>query len=244
MLKKISNQNIYCGDYDWHVCRHHFSFADYHNPENMKFGVLRALNDDIIQPSYGFSPHPHDNMEIISYCVQGQLSHRDNMGNEQTTERGDVQYLSAGSGIVHSEMNGKSSEDLRFIQLWIIPNQSDLTPRYSFRKFPQELRQNSFLKIVSGNGDENSILINQDADIYVSEINKGNSISHSQPRNRQSYLLCIEGPIDIDGVRLEQHEAIEIFGEVEYSVRAVENGHLLMVEMPEATEKLEDVLGK
>jgi hypothetical protein len=233
MLKKISNQNLHCGDYEWHVCRHHFSFADYHDPENMNFGLLRALNDEIVQPSYGFHPHPHDNMEIVSYCVQGELSHSDDSGNEQTLERGDVQHLCTGSGIVHSEMNRSNMLDLRFIQIWIFPNQSELTPSYAYRKPPKELRQNSFLRIASGTGSENSIRINQDVDIYVSEINKGKSIRYSLPRNRQSYLLCIEGSIDIDQVRLEQHEAVEIFGEVEFKVSAVENGHLIMVEMPE-----------
>lgn len=233
MLRKIPNQNIHCGNYDWHVCRHHFSFADYHDPENMNFGVLRAMNDDIIQPTHGFHPHPHDNMEIISYCVLGQLSHIDDMGNEQILERGDVQLLRAGSGIVHSEMNASQLEKLRFIQIWIFPDQSELTPSYAFRKPPQELRQDSFLKIASGTGGEDSIHINQDVDIYISEINKDRSIHYSHPRNRQSYLLCIEGPIDINGVRLEQHEAIEIFGEMDFTVEAVENGHLIMVEMPE-----------
>jgi hypothetical protein len=231
VLKKISNQNLYCGNYEWHVCRHHFSFADYHNPEKMNFGVLRALNDEIVQPSYGFHPHPHDNMEIISYCVQGQLSHSDDSGNEQTLERGDVQYLCAGSGIVHSEMNGSNLKDLRFIQIWIMPNQNELKPGYSLKRFPKELRQNALLKVVSGNGIDGTICINQDTDILVSEIEEGKSVNHSLPRNRQIYLLCIEGLIKINGVVLEQHEALEISNQADLSINAIESSHILMVEM-------------
>jgi redox-sensitive bicupin YhaK (pirin superfamily) len=231
MLKKISNKNLYCGDYEWHVCRHHFSFAEYHDPENMNFGVLRALNDDIIQPSHGFTPHPHDNMEIISYCVSGQLSHNDDMGNKHTLEPGDVQYLCAGSGIVHSEMNGSHSQGLRFIQIWITPDRKELNPNYSNKSFPVESRQNRLMKVASGNGTDGSIRINQDADVLVSELETGKSINYSLPKNRQTYLLCIEGSIRINDLDLQQHEAMEIVDQTDLTINAIVKSHVLMVEM-------------
>ena len=121
-MKKIPAKNIYIGDYGWHKGRFHFSFGDYFDPENMRYGVLEALNDFELQPGTGFEPHLHEEMEIVSYCVEGELTHTDNMGNKTSIKRGDVQYICAGSGIIHSEMNN-NNYPLRFLQIWILLNQ-------------------------------------------------------------------------------------------------------------------------
>ena len=135
MLKKITSDSIYFADYGWHTGRFHFSFADYDDPDNSHFGVLRALNEFVLQPGSGFDTHPHAEMEIISYCVEGELTHGDSMGHTNTLQSGDVQYLSAGSGITHREINEPQDRSMRFFQIWITPQDSNLTPKYECKHF-------------------------------------------------------------------------------------------------------------
>jgi redox-sensitive bicupin YhaK (pirin superfamily) len=233
-MKKISSKGLYVCDEGWRTSRYHFSFADYHDPMNNRYGVLRALNDEIIQPKNGFDSHPHDEMEIISYCVQGELSHSDSMGNQGMIRRGDVQYMCAGSGVMHAEMNDSANQILRFIQVWILPNQSQLPPKYGHKTHFPQARRNKFLQIASGAKIEGAFQIHQDANVFVSEITKGNQILFTQSAKRQSYLVCLEGNVAINGIELSQHEALRSSGEIDLLIQSLDNSHLLMVEIAES----------
>ena len=148
-------------DHGWLLSRHTFSFADYYNPERINFGLLRVLNDDIVKPSMGFGTHPHDNMEIISIPLNGSLRHQDSMGNRHVITAGEVQVMSAGTGVTHSEYNNSDTEEVNFLQIWVFPRKRNLTPRYGQKRFKKQDRRNDFQLIVSPEQDSEAILINQ-----------------------------------------------------------------------------------
>jgi redox-sensitive bicupin YhaK (pirin superfamily) len=233
MKRKIPARNIYVGDYDGHIGRFHFPFADYEDPENGPFGVLQALNDFELDPDAGFETHPHDEMEIISYCVEGTLDHVDNMGNQNTIGRGDVQYLCAGSGVTHSEMNSTIDGSLRFLQIWITPNTKRLSPKYRLKKYSRNARKNELRLVVSGEALDNVIKIHQDANIYIAELVKHKQMTIANRERRQSYLFCIEGSLAGNGVELISCDALKLWGEESLTLAALEESHILMVEMAE-----------
>ncbi|MFW3328745.1 pirin family protein, partial [Aliarcobacter butzleri] len=197
MLKKLPKENMGKSNLGWLESRFHFSFAEYRNPNNMNFGVLRVLNDDIVHPESGFDTHPHANMEIISYVVNGEITHKDSMGNSEVLKRGEVQYLSAGDGIYHSEHNLHKSDDLRLLQIWILPPQAGLPRLYGSFKFKEEQRDNKLLKIVSSLDGDSKIKIYQDINIYVSEFDK--KLEYKIEKNRQVYFVQIEGKAEVNG---------------------------------------------
>jgi redox-sensitive bicupin YhaK (pirin superfamily) len=230
-LLQIPPDRLYRSEVNWRTSRYHFSFADYHDTERIQFGVLRALNDETIQSNNGFDLHPHAEMEILSYCVQGELNHKDNIGNDVTIRRGEVQYMCAGSGMMHAEMNLSTDQLLRFIQIWILPNQDGLTPSYEYKSFQQKDRLNKWLLIASGNGFQNTLQIHQDANVFVTELLKGEQIEFATNVNRQTYLVCLEGKVITHHIELEQHGALRISNEESAMFKAVEDAHLLLVEM-------------
>lgn len=229
MLNKLDHQKMGTSNLGWLKSIFHFSFAEYYNPKNMNFGVLRVINDDLIEPKKGFDTHPHQDMEIISYVVDGQLTHGDSMGNKQTLERGQVQYMSAGTGIYHSEYNLGDSV-ARFLQIWILPDQKGHTPQYVDYRFDWSDRHNKWLHLVSGNGGAAPIHINQDVNLYVVEIEQGQVIDFSLSEGRQVYLVQIEGESAINGLTLSQRDALEVSGE-DIVIQAQEKSHILLVEM-------------
>jgi redox-sensitive bicupin YhaK (pirin superfamily) len=235
MIKKITLGNLYQADFGWRAYRFHFSYAEYDNPARDHFGVLNALNDETLQPREGFDDHPHEEMEIIAYCVHGELTHRDNLGNQDTIRRGDVQYMCAGSGIIHAELNPSAAESIRFINIWIKPSEKGLTPYYRSKHFAESDRHNKLLQVVSGEEKDGVLQINQDANIFVSEIEKGEKLSVAIREGRQAYLLCIEGALRINGIELMTGEAAEIAHEPRLWLDSLEDSHLLMVEMGENT---------
>lgn len=232
MLSKIQASQIYLGDYGWHIGRFHFSFADYQAPENTRFGDLITFNDFTLQPGSGFESHPHEEIEIISYCVNGELVHEDNMGNKEILQRGEMQYTCAGSGIIHSEMNASQQKPLRFIQIWIRPNAAGLPPSYRFNHFNQSDRLNKLLHIISGKSIYNGIQINQDMNIFVSELNTGRQLGITQLPGRQAYLVCLEGALGINTSSLEAGDAMKLWDESSLTLTALDDCHLVMVEMP------------
>ena len=231
MKRKIPAQNIYVGDYDWHIGRFHFPFADYEDPENGPFGILQALNDFELAPGTGFDTHPHDEMEIISYCVEGTLDHVDNMGNKNSINRGDVQYLCAGSGVTHSEMNTMGNGSLRFLQIWITPNVKGLSPIYRSKKYSKDTRKNELSLVVSGEARDSVIKIHQDANIYVAELEKSKQITISNRERRQSYLFCVEGSLACNGVDLINCDSLKLWGKEYLKLTALKESRILMVEM-------------
>lgn len=231
MLKKLPKENMGKSNLGWLQSRFHFSFAEYRNPKNVHFGVLRVLNDDIIKAKTGFDTHPHENMEIISYIVDGEITHKDSMGNSETLKRGEVQYLSAGNGIFHSEKND-SNVDLRLLQIWVFPPQKELPRLYGSHRYKEEERANKLLNIVSSQDGQSPIKIYQDVDIYVSEANKGKVFEYEIKENRQIYFVQIEGKSLLnDSVELDFGDACEITKENILKIEALEKSHFLFIDM-------------
>jgi quercetin 2,3-dioxygenase len=229
MLRKIESKNMGSSNLGWLRSKFHFSFAEYYNPDNINFGVLRVINDDLVEAGTGFDTHPHRDMEIISYVVNGELTHGDSMKNKNTITRGHVQYMSAGTGVYHSEHNlGK--DILRFLQIWIFPDQKGYTPTYGDFRFNWDDRHNKWLHMVSSKDGNAPIKINQDMNIYSLELEKGKDISFSVNEGRQAYLVQIEGNSLINDVKLADRDGMEIVEE-DILIKAKETSHILILEM-------------
>lgn len=234
MLKKLSKENMGSSNLGWLESRFHFSFADYRNHDNVNFGVLRVLNDDIIHPKSGFEMHPHHDMEIISYVVDGELTHKDSMGNSQTLKRGEVQYMSAGSGIIHSEHNTSSSDDLRLLQIWIVPPKRNLQTLYGSYEYKKEQRENKLLHIVSSQDGSAAVKLHQDINIFVSELEEGKILEFHINEKRQVYFLQIEGSSNVNGIILNYGDAIKVTKETILDIKALQKSHFLFLELLES----------
>ena len=237
MLKHIDSKKMGRSQHGWLDSHFHFSFAEYYNPQNIQFGVLRVVNDDIIQPGAGFDTHPHSNMEIISYIVDGSLTHADSIGNQHTLTRGQVQYMSAGTGISHSEYNlGK--EWARFLQIWILPDQGGYPPAYGNFPFKFDDRKNKWMPIASGVNNSTSsapVRLHQDINMAATLLEKGSLLDFSVEKGRQAYLVLIEGEANINGIELKMRDALEIVEE-DITIHAMENAHILVIEMAKPTK--------
>ena len=231
MLNKLPKENMGTSNLGWLESRFHFSFAEYRNPNNMNFGVLRVLNDDIVHANSGFDTHPHANMEIISYVVKGEITHKDSMGNSETLKRGEVQYLSAGDGIYHSEHNVHKTEDLRLLQIWIVPPKAGLPRLYGSKRFEEIDRKNRLLNIVSSQNGTADIKIYQDINIYVSELETNKTLDFKIEKNRQVYFVQIEGSSSVNEITLNDGDAMKILDIEEIKIKALENSHFLFIEM-------------
>ncbi|MCW8837216.1 MAG: pirin family protein [Thiovulaceae bacterium] len=234
MLKKITKESMGKSDLGWLKSRFHFSFAEYRNPANINFGVLRVLNDDIILPHSGFDMHPHENMEIVTYIIDGEISHKDSMGNEETLKRGEVQYMSAGDGIVHAEYN-LSDAELRVLQVWIFPPKKGLEKLYGSHKYTENERKNKLLNIVSPQDGDSKIKLYQDVNFYVSELDDNKNIEFDIKENRQIYYVQIEGSAKINGAQLNFGDAMEITNESKLLIEAVTKNHFLFIEMKQSS---------
>ena len=229
MLRRIDSGNMGSSNLGWLRSKFHFSFAEYYNPHNIKFGVLRVINDDLVEPNTGFDTHPHRNMEIISYVVNGELTHGDSMGNKNAITRGHVQYMSAGTGVYHSEHNlGK--DELRFLQIWIFPDKEDYKPNYGDYRFDWSDRQNKWLHMVSSRNGNAPIKINQDINVYSLELDKGKEINFQVNEGRQAYLVQIEGGAIINDIELNNRDGMEIVEE-DILIKAKDTSHILILEM-------------
>lgn len=232
MLRKMDSKTMGYSNHGWLRSKFHFSFAEYYNPENIQFGVLRVINDDLINPQTGFGTHPHKNMEIISYVVNGELTHGDNMGNKNTITRGQVQYMSAGTGVLHSEHN-LGEDTSRFLQIWILPDKYGHTPAYGDFRFNWDDRKDNWLHMVSRLDGDAPIKINQDANIYSLELQQGKEISFPVSVGRQAYLVQIEGTSLINGIELSDRDGLEVVEE-DMTIRAEKTSHILLIEMKKA----------
>ncbi len=213
----------------------HFSFANYHDPKNMNFGVLRVINDDNVKPNSGFSTHPHNDMEIFSYVVAGKLTHRDSAGTHEILSRGHVQSISAGTGLTHSELN-EQNDWCRFLQIWILPEAANLPIRYDLHKFSIEDRQNKLLQIIgsSKNKGQAPLHICQDINVYVSELTERNrNIFFTLKEGRQAYIYCFEGSININQYpSLKERNSLKIYGQADMEFTlASDKAHFIIVEM-------------
>jgi redox-sensitive bicupin YhaK (pirin superfamily) len=231
MLRQIRSGEMGHSNQHWLDAFYHFSFAQYENPDNVQFGALRVLNDDRVGPGTGFSAHAHENMEVLTYVVDGELTHADNMGNRRTLTRGQVQYMSAGTGVIHSEHN-YGHEVLRLLQIWILPDKQNYPPRYGDHPFGWDARVGRWMPIASGDGDERfPIQIHADVHMYAALILRGDSLAFEAATGRQAYLVAIEGSAVVNDILpLDERDALEI-AEERITVSAESTAHLLVIEM-------------
>lgn len=220
-------------DHGWLKSQHTFSFANYHNPQRMNFGVLRVLNDDIVKAGMGFGTHPHDNMEIVSIPLEGDLEHKDSMGNLAIIKEGDVQVLSAGTGITHSEYNKNKDKDVKFLQIWIFPKERNLAPRYDQISIREIKKENKFYQVLSPNKNDQGVWINQDAWFHIGDFTKGNS-DHYQLKKAGNgvYAFILEGEVEINNEILSKRDGMGVWDMDEIIVKATENAKVLLMEVP------------
>lgn len=232
MIRHIDHKKMGRSFHGWLDSHFHFSFADYYNPANMQFGALRVINDDLVQPGTGFEMHPHANMEILSYVVDGELTHADSMRNQQTLNRGQVQYMSAGTGVFHSEHN-RGKDLLRFLQIWILPDKKGHKPAYGDYRFNLEDRNDKWLPLAAGVDNKESeapIRVHQDINAYATILSEGRSLDFKVGQGRQAYMVLIEGAATVNGVTLQQRDALEIIEE-DVVITAQDSAHVLVIEM-------------
>lgn len=230
MIEKIPKESMYLSNQGWLQSRFHFSFAQYRDINNLNFGVLRVLNDDIVHPHSGFDMHPHSDMEIISYVVDGEITHKDSMGNEETLKRGEVQYMSAGTGVMHSEYN-HSNTDLRLLQIWILPPLKGVKPLYGSHKYEWNERVNKLLPIVSSLKGKAKVNIHQDVNIYVSQLDAQKELTFEIEANRQVYFVQIEGRCHVNAIELNEADALKVVNETQLHIKALTKAHFIMIEM-------------
>ena len=232
MLRKLDHRYMGGAIYNWLETTYHFSFANYYNEANLNFGVLRVLNDDIIAPHTGFESHSHQDIEILTYVIEGELTHEDNLGNSSVLRRGQMQYMSAGTGVTHSEYN-KGDDPLRILQIWITPNKKGHQPTYGEYHFDWESRHNQWLHMVSDIHDDAPITINQVVNIYTILLDENNTADINVAFGRQAYLMQIEGFSTANGIALKEKDALEII-EDSIHIAATHTSHFIVIDMPKS----------
>jgi redox-sensitive bicupin YhaK (pirin superfamily) len=221
-------------EHGWLESYHTFSFADYHNPERIQFGALRVLNDDRVEPGMGFGTHPHDNMEIISIPLSGVLEHKDSMGNTTVIKSGDIQVMSAGTGIRHSEYNKDKDHEVRFLQIWVFPNKKNVTPRYGQITLNTNDRHNKLQQIVSPNPDDEGVWIHQNVWFYLGRFDEDFSQTYGiKAKGNGVYAFILEGNFNIDGIDLKRRDGFGIWDTDKITIKAnSKDAEILLMEVP------------
>ena len=231
ILHKASSRGH--ADHGWLNAYHSFSFASWYNPERIQFGMLRVLNDDTVAAGMGFGTHPHDNMEIITIPLEGDLAHKDSMGNSSTIKTGDVQVMSAGTGIQHSEFNPNADLQTKLFQIWLFPKYRNVEPRYQQITLDIAKQKNDFAQILSPNEDDEGVWIHQDAWFYLSDFDKDFSKKLGLKKEGDGfYIINIEGKIEVNGEKLEKRDAIGIWETNELEIKANSDSRFLIMEIP------------
>jgi quercetin 2,3-dioxygenase len=219
------------GDHGWLKTRHHFSFADYQDPERMNWGALRVWNDDEIAAGSGFPPHPHADMEIITYVRQGAITHQDSLGNKGRTEAGDVQVMSAGTGIRHAEFN-LEGDTTKIFQIWIIPTSRGDRPSWGTRAFPRSSRDSRFVALASGaENDGDALPIRADARVLGANLKAGQMAAYALGEDRRAYLVPARGAVEVNGVRVEVRDGVAIANERALRVTAIDDAEIVLVDV-------------
>lgn len=220
-------------NHGWLNSHHTFSFANYHNPERMNFGMLRVLNDDTVSAGMGFGTHPHDNMEIISIPLEGDLEHKDSMGNVTVIKEGDVQVLSAGTGVTHSEYNKNKDKEVKFLQIWVFPNKKNVTPRYDQISLRSIAKENAFYQVLSPNKEDEGVWIQQDAWFHIGKFTKGYSDTYTIKKEGNGvYAFILEGEVTVNGETLSKRDGMGIWEADSFEVNATEDARVLLMEVP------------
>jgi redox-sensitive bicupin YhaK (pirin superfamily) len=230
MIERRPFDKLGGADHGWLKARHHFSFADYYDPKNMGWGAIRVWNDDEIAPRSGFPPHPHADMEIVTYVRQGAITHQDSLGNRGRTGAGDVQVMSAGSGIRHAEYNLEDDET-RIFQIWILPTERGGPPSWGARPFPKGERAGSFVVLASGvEGDPDALPIRTDGRVLGATLKAGEETTYEARPERHLYLVPAQGSVEVNGVRIDARDGAAITGEAAITVRALEDAEVVLVD--------------
>lgn len=223
-------------NHGWLKSYHSFSFAEYYDRNHMHFSALRVINDDVIAPGQGFGMHPHRDMEIITYILDGELQHKDSLGNGSVIKAGDVQRMTAGTGIVHSEFNASNTQQVHLLQIWVMPDQTDLTPGYEEQHVSNEQKRNQWCLIAAPNAPKSPkqavLTVHQDMKLYASLLQQNNRLSYGIEKSRSVYLHVARGSIETEDVRLDAGDAIMVNGEAELSLLSAGESELLLFDLP------------
>lgn len=220
-------------DHGWLHAKHSFSFAQFFNPERIQFGALRVLNDDVIAPGMGFGTHPHNNMEIITIPLKGALEHKDSMDNIGVVAVDEIQVMSAGTGVSHSEYNKNKDQPLNLLQLWVLPNQQNVAPRYDQKNIKSLKKTNALYPVITPNHDDAGMWIHQDAWFHLGDFNQKTTVPYSLHKQGNGvYAFMIEGRASIEGESLEKRDALGVWETESFSITAEENSRILLVEVP------------
>jgi redox-sensitive bicupin YhaK (pirin superfamily) len=215
----------------WLDSRHTFSFAEYHDPRFMGYGALRVINEDRVQPGKGFGTHSHSDMEIISYVLEGELAHRDSMGNGSVIRRGDVQRMSAGTGVQHSEFNNSPSNAVHFFQIWVFPERRGLAPGYEEKHFDDDAKRGKLKLVASHDGREGSVVIHQRTDIYAALLKAGDDVTHITDRTARGWVQVASGAVTVNGERLEAGDGAAVAYEDTLAIKCNADSELLLFDM-------------
>jgi redox-sensitive bicupin YhaK (pirin superfamily) len=219
------------GRHGWLTTFHTFSFANYYDPRHMGFRELRVINEDTVAPGRGFGAHQHDNMEIISIVMEGALAHKDSTGGEGVLRRGEVQRMSAGTGVVHSEFNGSQDEPVHFFQIWIMPERDGITPGYEQKLFPEEERRGKLKLLVSPNAEDGALKIHQDAKLYSAILDGGYEVTHTLSKGRAAWIQAARGGVTVNGVMLQQGDGAAIEEETALTIASEKGAEILLFDL-------------
>ena len=231
MLDIIRSDDRGGANHGWLQAKHTFSFADYHNPARVHFGKLRVINEDRIAPRQGFDTHPHKDMEIVTYIISGAIEHKDSMGNGTIISAGEVQRMTAGTGVLHSEFNHSSDEELHLLQIWIFPEQKNLTPEYEQTLFSRDDKLNRLHLVGSRDGRDGSVTIHQDVDLYASVLEEGHKVVLDNITNRRIFVQLISGGVAVNGEALSAGDGAQISNEATIEIAASDDAELLLFNM-------------
>ncbi len=219
-------------DHGWLDTYHTFSFGDYHDPDQMGYRVLKVINEDRVRPGEGFPTHGHRDMEIVTFVFEGALVHRDSMGNGSVIRAGEVQRMSAGTGITHSEYNHSRSDPVHFLQIWILPERNGLKPSYQQKAFPDADKRDTFRLVASRDGREGSVRVHQDCDLYITALEPDGSLRRDGRADRYVWLQVVRGVIDLNGISLEAGDGAAVENEVALDIRSESSSEFLLFDLP------------
>ncbi|WP_236010495.1 pirin family protein [Candidatus Laterigemmans baculatus] len=228
-IRKASDRGA--ADHGWLRTFHTFSFGSYHDRNHMSFRSLRVMNEDWVAPGQGFGTHPHRDMEIVTYVLEGALEHRDSMGNGEVLKPGEFQRMTAGTGITHSEFNPSDSEPVHLYQIWLLPERKGLEPSYEQKRFPEEERHNRWQRVASRDAADGALRIHQDAQIYLAELDAGQRLSHSLEAGRHAWLQVLRGAVTLNGQPLATSDGAAISDESELAIEATEPAELMLFDL-------------
>ncbi len=218
-------------NHGWLETYHTFSFSTYQDPQHMRFRSLRVMNEDVVAPGQGFGTHPHNDMEIVTYVLEGALEHRDSMGNGEVLRPGEFQRMTAGTGITHSEFNPSASESVHLYQIWLLPDRRGLEPSYEQKRFAENERHNRLRLVASNDAADGSLLIHQDARIYLSKIDAGNEIEHGLLENRHAWLQVLRGTVSLNGLELGTSDGAAVSDTRALTVRAHADAEIMLFDL-------------